>query len=963
MDKYVDIQFGSDRLLDKEFCPLYRRSNDFLKYFFALQKYIPEFSSKFKDIDDYLNLTFGMLSPELKNEIRYYNSSVYQSEFQDISIGNAGFNPEINGYKIKGLKPKVHSCDFEIAASKPITGLIPYVLPNEIFNEPLQYIDSPWKSEYKAPYSDSKPLNERLLPHQGHVKHPYLTVSDFLEPYIMRIPYPVNKEKYFNGHLNSESYGYVLPLKKEYFNFFSVNELLGTVADGKKRFELVKKAGDAVEAIVRIPIKNERYIQFSRLYTPSQFQDKIQQASPESNKGVIVENQFGMTVYPFLKTGSDDMANYRVMLVDRDVNILTKDNEYHINFYKENDVNTAIADVKRKTRSLKNANLVSSVYYMIEKEFEMLEIKPNGTYTGLLIPILRNIVPGSSRFSFAIDFGTTNTHIEYKIDNGVPKPFEITDADIQSGSLHYNSKETNVLLRDIKLGFGAYIITELVQKEFLPEKIGKGNEYKFPIRTVLTENKPLNLNMPTHTLADFNIPFVYEKADLPTNFKLTTNLKWANFKNGEDNKRRVEAFIEKLLLLIRNKILLNNGDIENTRIIWFYPSSMSEHRRNTLEAAWNKYTKMYISSKVNPDKLSESIAPFYYFDKVGGVKAYDKPVASIDIGGGTTDVVIYKDNTPVNLTSFKFAANSIFGDAYGNSLQNNGFIRKYYPVIKEKLETAELYELVRAMEQIKENNSSQEMITFFFSLDSNKNIIDGKFPISFSEILKNDEEFKIVFLFFYAAIIYHLASLMKAKNLPCPRYITFSGTGSKVINIADPSIGLKNLTEYTKLIFADVYDEPKSNIELKQYEEPKEITCKGGLLCNDFVEIDDIKTVLVGSNTVKIVPDVTLKYNQIEDRDLLNDIKKEVLIFIDKFFSWNDTYNYYNKFGVSPKGFDLYNEQMKEDLMQYMLSGIKERQEEVQDNLNTNIEEPIFFYPLVGTINKLAQNIFSNTQK
>ena len=54
---------------------------------------------------------------------------------------------------------------------------------------------------------------------------------------------------------------------------------------------------------------------------------------------------------------------------------------------------------------------------------------------------------------------------------------------------------------------------------------------------------------------------------------------------------------------------------------------------------------------------------------------------------------------------------------------------------------------------------------------------------------------------------------------------------------------------------------------------------------------------------------------------------------------------------------------MKEDLMQYMLSGIKERQEEVQDNLNTNIEEPIFFYPLVGTINKLAQNIFSNTQK
>ncbi len=965
LSTFVDIQFGGDKPFDSLYCPLYQRSDDFVSFFYALRRSIPDFSSKFKDIDDYLTLTYNRLSPALKEEIRNFTPGTYNQNYKDIAIeGNENFNPEILGHKIKGIRLGIIRSDFEIEPSKPQAGLLPLILPNDSFNEPLNYVNGTWKTDYRAPYSDNRPLSERTLPYQEHVKHPYLTVSDLLEPYIVRLPYPINKDKYFNGYMDSETFGYALPIKKLFFKYFSIQDLQNTVADGKKRFELIEKPGDSIEVVLRIPIQNNRYIQFSRLYIPNQFQEKIQQPAIERNKGVIVEYQFGLTIYPFLRTGSDVGANYRILLIDRDKSPLTKYNEYNLTFFKENDIETPLSVVSKSSRSNKNIenDRATSLYYVIDKEFDLVELKPNSSCTGILIPLLKSTNSGASQFSFAIDFGTTNTHIEYKIDNGSPKPFEITDSDVQLGSLHYNTRDTDILLRDIRLGIGAHNITELIPIEFLPEKIGKDFEHKFPMRTVITENKSLKIDIPTYTLADYNIPFVYEKTDLPPNFKLTSNLKWSDFSNATNNRRRVEAFIEKLLILIRNKVLLNGGNLETTKIIWFYPSSMSEYRRNALEDAWNSFSKKYISPVTTPYKLSESVAPFYYFKNKGGILAFDKPVASIDIGGGTTDIVIYKDNLPIFLTSFKFAANSIFGDGYGNSLSNNGFVMKYYPLIKEKLSNAGLEKLLKALEQIKENDSSQELITFFFSLESNRIIKDGNFPISFSKELKNDRDFKLVFLFFYAAIVYHLAKLMKAKNLSYPRYITFSGTGSKIINIADVSIGLKNLTAFTKLIFEDIYNEENLNIELRQYDEPKEITCKGGLLCDNYADIDDIKTVLVGSQETQLVPETMLKYNEINDPKLLTSVQAEVIEFIDKFFGWNERYNYANKFGINPQGLEAQKATLKEDLMQFLMAGVKEKQIEVQNNNNVHIEETLFFYPLIGALNKLSQNIFSNVE-
>ena len=48
---------------------------------------------------------------------------------------------------------------------------------------------------------------------------------------------------------------------------------------------------------------------------------------------------------------------------------------------------------------------------------------------------------------------------------------------------------------------------------------------------------------------------------------------------------------------------------------------------------------------------------------------------------------------------------------------------------------------------------------------------------------------------------------------------------------------------------------------------------------------------------------------------------------------------------------------MLEDLKNYLLAGINDKLTEVQDNNAINIEEPLFFYPLVGIISNITKNI------
>lgn len=961
---FANIEIGNDILFDSDLNPLYKRDIEFQKYIYKLVNGYPELKTKMRDLADYLEKSLTRLDS--------YNNGLYgelceiQEENTDDLIGrlNSSYSSldigENNNIEILGVplkKKKIENrgttiadlSEFAIKSSKTTTK--PLVLQNK-FTESLIYTNEnvKWDNNWTVPYFDDKPLNERTLPNQLD-KYPYLTVSDFLQPQIIRVPYVLNSDKYFDGNIKNESgdinKSFLLPLSKKFFEYFDTADLQKPMPNGKPMFE-AKVFSGSIEVKLRIPIKGNRnvdYITFERYYGSAKSDNK----DIANNKGLIIDNKISLAVYPFLKMEDDSF--YKIMVLDQGVDTINSHNFFLLNFYSNNSKQTLETD--KTSRTLKKDGIIQTDFYSLEHQFDYIEVGYNDNL-GIIIPKLK-ANSGSKKMKFAVDFGTTNTHIEYKVEGDKSSlPFSISKDEIQYETLHISNEEQEIR-----------VIDRYIRHQFLPKEINENSEFNFPIRTVSGESNDLSFSSIPEAFADINIPFDYERYASNIGTEISTNLKWSDFEDSNSpNKIRVEKFIEKLLLLIRSKVLFNNGDVNKTELIWFYPSSMDPGKIDQLEGIWNTYfTKYFKEGKTS--KLSESIAPYYYYQNHGNVIAGTDTVVSIDIGGGTSDVVIFQKEKPIALTSARFAANSIFGDGYGGSPNNNGFIVKYQKKIADLLYNNKLNDLERTFNQIFSRKKSEDLIAFFFSLEKNKTVIREKVPLSFNSFLSTDNELKIVFITFYTSLIYHIANLMKVKGINAPTNILFSGTGSKSILITNGSDKLDKLNKLTGLIFDKVFEGNENHkVKINIEPNPKEITCKGGLEIevDSIGDIEDLKSVLLGDTEKSTINENPIKYNNIDD-DVINSVVSEVDNFIDLLFSIDDTMNFKKYFGVNSAHFDSYKTILKEETLNLLDTGLRRKIESLNGNTNIPLEESLFFYPLVGALNKLSYKIVTELNK
>ena len=928
---FANIEIGNDILFDSDLNPLYKRDIEFQKYIYKLVNGYPELKTKMRDLADYLEKSLTRLDSYNKGlygelcEIQEENTDDLigrlNSSYSSLDIGENN-NIEILGVLLK--KKKIENrgttiadlSEFAIKSSKTTTK--PLVLQNN-FTEPLIYTDRnvKWDSNWTVPYFDEKPINERTLPGQLD-KHPYLTVSDFQQAQIIRVPYVLNSDKYFDGNIKNESgdknKSFLLPLSKKFFEYFDTEDLQKPLPNGKPMFE-AKVFSGSIEVKLRIPIKGNRnvdYITFERYYGSAKSDNK----DVANNKGVIIDNKISLAVYPFLKIKDDSF--YKIMALDQGVDVINSHNSFLLNFYSNNFKQTLETD--KTSRTLKKDGIIQTDFYSLEHQFDYIEVGYNNNL-GIIIPKLK-VNSGSKKMKFAVDFGTTNTHIEYKVEGDKSSlPFSISKDEIQYETLHSSSTDTDVVEME-----------NFLRHEFLPKIISNNSEFNFPIRTVSGESRSLNFSSTPEAFADINIPFDYEKYKSNIDAEITTNLKWSDFEDSNSpNKIRVEKFIEKILLLIRSKVLFNKGDINKTELIWFYPSSMDPGKIDQLEGIWNKYfTKYFREGKTS--KLSESIAPYNYYQHHGNIIAGTDTVVSIDIGGGTSDVVIFQKEKPIALTSARFAANSIFGDGYGGSPNNNGFIVKYQEKINELIVENKLTNLKGAFDQISSKKKSEDLVAFFFSLEKNTAVINKKAPLLFNSWLSNDNDLKIVFIVFYSSLIYHIANLMKAKDIDAPTNILFSGTGSKSILITNGSDKLDKLNKLTGLIFDKVFEGSKNHkVKINIEKNPKEITCKGGLEIDidSIGDIEDLKSVLLGDTEKTTIKENPIKYNNIND-DLTKSVVSEVDNFIDLLFAIDDSMNFKKFFGVNSAHLDSYKTILKEETLNLLDTGLRRKIESLQ---------------------------------
>jgi hypothetical protein len=922
---------NNDRPFDSQYTPLYERDIEFQRFLYAFRLSIgkTQFAALFGDFDTYMDQSYGFLSEENKAKIDALNEESVE-DYEVLTDGGSN-RVDILGYPVrKRNETGVIDSDFEILATNR-SAIKPLVLPVEPGNKykNLNYVQGKWEETYKAPMHDNADLASRQLPYVG-LKYPYLTIDDFLARDMVFLPYTFNSNDFYNGNRDPRKSNntFLLPLTKTFFRYFTVSDLMGTMQDGKNMFEIQPLQGGSVNVELRIPIKKGGYILYSRMYVPGKAIDLT------DNSGCITEKQFGLGVMPLVKFGEGILPSYRIAM-------FSKSARTELEFANGENICEIEHHIIRREAG-QNACSVES--YVMEHNFDVVYATVDGL-TNVIIPRFRK-ASGGSQFTFAIDFGTTNSHIEYSVDGSAPKAFDMPAAETQLCRLSTDYDEQEAI--DISVAF---------DEAFIPSTIGENSDYHFPMRTVYAEWTDVNYQQHTETLAEGNIPFRYEKARNPLYNKVKTNLKWSS---AEEANTRVKLYIENLFIMMRNKVLLSGGRLSDTKVIWFYPASMTEFRLNAFRGVWEKLFAKYINAN-SADKLlclSESAAPYFFYKNRMGLTSN---AVTIDVGGGTTDVLVIKDDVPVAMTSFRFASNAIFGDGYNWSPETNGFVKKYKGDINDRLvgNSMHLKDTLNAFQEIMNCDNSSDIAAFFFSLAGNAAVVRNRIPLDFMGMLCNDPKMKYVFIVFYGSVIYHIAKLIKAKNLPIPQVVAFSGNGSKTLNVLSPNE--QTISVFVTRIFRKVLGECP-DIRVIKVDEPKLATSKGGIYYDNslsYEAIESLRFSLLGDDDTTSTEGK--KYNEVNNDKAIEAVSKNVSKFIDELFHISDA----NKFmvgslGADPSLFEQIPELCKYNLVEFTRQGLKAKLNELSDwgqDPSAPIEETMFFYPIVAMLNNLAREI------
>ena len=968
--------------------PLYARNAKFIKYIYALFTAYPELKQSCQEINHYLITSFHLTDTALQNEILKEIGNPEALDLQAVEKAKGyletGFDKMENGVRVLGVPfycerqtdilAAIAESDFVISPTRTdVEGSLPLVLQNNLSafqSDTFRYITGPWTDATVISAADYavEPAH-RTLPATGH-QYPWLADDDFFQPALIKLDYRLNGDCFFDGNVSladkeADDCDFLLPLKPIFFKYFNVSDLWGTVS-GKPVFELVHAKNGQVEtvkAVLRIPVKKRGgYITLYRTYVSASSVDLAYDIN--NNRGHFITVPFALSIFPFVHT--QGLKQYNVQLVDRALGQL-ENHAITLDFYHngyQNQLNSN--DIVARERSLKAEKRVGSRYYKVSDDFDyvgvsLMDERGNKVAEGFVCPKWQDYIPGHDGFTFAIDFGTTNTHLEYvRQGDNMPEPLTL------------DSVSRNRLLATLYNG-PQVLYDVILKQEFLPKNIGE--DYGFPQRTVLSERERMDAENVDNiiALADANIPFIYEKESIGYGNRIVPDLKWSTeIATG----KRVRAYLMELAMLMRAKVLLCNGDLSKTRLVWFYPLSMKVGNVRKLEETWAKLFSDVFgvdASASNLIQMPESVAPYYFYKGSSQYRGSASTVTSIDIGGGSSDVVVFSPEArqPKALTSFRFAANVLFGDGFAEIPHGdtNPMLAQYVAYFKRLFDGDDdrYGELNGILDDITSKRKSEDINTFLFSVITN-NAVNGNDVFSYDMRLNEDGVRKIIFIYFYVTLIYYVASMMRHLSLDKPRSVMFSGTGSKVLDIVGSQ---RELDQLTRAVFERVYGETygqEAFSVVMERKEPKQITCRGGLMQVQteagMAEVSELNSLMddfdssLKSNYSMLTKEC-LCYGDMDNPALRQQIIDSVKTYNQFFIDLCEDIHVTDRFLVDNRSFQLFKELVNKDLEHHLVN-VWQFVTKNQDDKNADepIEDTVFFYPIIGSIrDNLIENL------
>ena len=920
----IDIKIAQDKLFDNDYASLAERETSFILYMYALSKQ-PKFAYNFPEVYEYLEKVKGLLNGELNHKITNLDAASLDgyppctvlendndvAEILDINLG-------IQRVDIENISTE---SDFVIKADFN-NDISPLVLPQYPFSKKLTYTTRGifWDEKTQTPYKNELSPKDSRLPVQNDPYY-WLTAGNFFEDKIIELPYPIDDSHF----VTCGSEKHLLPLTPAFFKYFNAEKV-------SQLLTLKERSGGSIEAELKIPVKGGE-ITFKKQY---------------SNADKNIEKlDVHLAIFPFLKSDQFDITHYVGLLDDR----LEVTGELKMSCFKDGEQLVLNSPIIRNPGG--NGELISK-YYKVNNQPEVYGISTNST-TGFVIPVFNN-VKGATKIDFAIDFGTTNTHIEYKLGHNETIAFDNnTTLPLWQSLINRNKKGLDPIYTENEYSF---------DQEMLPFSFSHGSKIGFPLRTALVYNKEVDFRNSVDIIRQVNNFLLLEDRPIRGGYlELETELKWSNYAEVS-HENKVEAYIEYLITLAFYKTLLLGGNPADTTITWFYPVSMDEGELEVYKKLWKGvYQRIF---KGNSSKgiigIPESIAPYlYYKSSVEGLSL------SIDIGGGSSDIAVFDedDKKAKLISSFKFAGNAIFGDGYPsdefkNSSDRNGFVKAFRDEVDNFVDSDSLQRKI--LDSIlKGRKSSADFSSYLFALEKNEG---SKF--SYTRLLGKNKRLKLSMLISFGAIAYYSATLLKKSGINIPKYVLLSGTASKAAAIIDSSAELKNLAEIFQFIFEKVYrTKAKEKLQIKLSSIPKEVTCKGALKANidDSINDSPVKFWIGGMQNnswgnaldrekdIKNVPN----YGDINEQQ-----KQEIESSINEFYSILDSYideiNIETKYIIEQSAYTLFKEKRNTGIMDFLIRGIQA----YYKKSDSKIEETLFFYPLIGMLNKLSYELAGN---
>lgn len=513
----------------------------------------------------------------------------------------------------------------------------------------------------------------------------------------------------------------------------------------------------------------------------------------------------------------------------------------------KNGISKGVIKEIRTDQKSSGANMRTIHYTVVGTNFDYIEVIfrfPDLSAKGVLKPNFTQCQVNNSEVTFAVDFGTTSTFVAIKESGNAPTglstdeqsmvmlhhPEIINQSPVFKYEQYSSSNSSTSNSRDDNADAIPRLV-EIIKNEFIPTSIGD-TFYKFPIRTAISQ---VTSGRADSMFEDSNIAFTYNKEQAAGDNIFTSNIKW-----DSDKLSNTSLFIREIIRICMIHAISKGYKADNIHFQYFYPLSMNADTLAIINDTWADGCREYGISESNLYAMTESLAPYYASRKDDA-----SCILSIDIGGGSVDSVVYKDNEPILAVSALFGCDVLWGSgkiAAANDKSNSIFIN-LKNIIDENIAVYKsdsgLWEILQQICSPGSKSSSVEIINFL--LDNN-------------EYFKTDEKLRRtkyhpIYVSHFYALLYHLAQTMKLKKIPIPSEISLSGNGSNYLRYI--SGYLHNIA---KAAFIDVYGKDSLTNEIKitlpEKGQGKKMTAYGGLNATQYTnikpDINNLKFIYLG---------------------------------------------------------------------------------------------------------------------